>query len=124
MRNNDENLQMVKIGPHVWRNSDTNVNDPTKGTNSFTQERSMVFELALDQYGEEKDYMEVPVYIKYNRYDQTDQGVLYMLHIYRYRSDAWLVHLSGEYDYIDPETNQTGRLEAEITPEVAKDRIT
>ncbi|MCM1296581.1 MAG: cadherin-like beta sandwich domain-containing protein, partial [Muribaculaceae bacterium] len=122
MKSNVNNLQMVKIGSTEWRNSDhSNKFDAAGneiGTNNFSMqpypnEMAFDFELAPG-----KNYMEIPVRVKDSRYNTEDPGRLFMLHIYRYRCDAYLVNLQGEH--VDPnaaDPSTAPKVEAVLSPE-------
>ncbi|MCM1296384.1 MAG: cadherin-like beta sandwich domain-containing protein, partial [Muribaculaceae bacterium] len=89
--NNDNDLQQVKIGATPWRVADRATGQGGKPTNNFTIEGMLKLVIPDDV-----DYMEVPIYLTYNKYNESDPGILYMLHIYRYSSDAYLANLEAE----------------------------
>ena len=95
LRNNDNDLQIVRIGATPWRQSDRGgTQENPVPTNDFTTDGMLELEIPKDVR-----FMEVPVYVNYNRRNESDPGVLYMLHIYRYSAQAYLVDLVGEEKY-------------------------
>ncbi|MCM1296220.1 MAG: cadherin-like beta sandwich domain-containing protein, partial [Muribaculaceae bacterium] len=88
---NSDDLQQVKIGATPWRVADRISATGSAPTNNFTTEGMLDLVIPKDVA-----YMEVPIYVTYNHRNEGDPGILYMLHIYRRRADAYLVDLQAE----------------------------